>query len=253
MDGEMRGTAAKRGLPAESCGGHVTKRRREVTKSDSCDLLSEEKNGSSDGSCAEDSSEDESSQDIDGNSETSSSGSELDNISEEMTSNYGDEASSTPSVLSSSVQTDGAHEEFEQIQNLPLPKKPSISTIGLASDLRSRLSTFIPELQKANADLQNSEAALSRRLDEVDDDEEHYIEMSLGLGVLKEKSGRAKADGVRLTEDDDTHSDEDCYSESTKAAEQSDERQIETASLVDLLGDKQAGGKQPSIEEIPGS
>lgn len=273
MADDMRGTAAKRRQPVEFCQDHDTKRRKTVTKSDPHLSPREEPNQNPDASCAEQNSPErisdrESSHDTDAGSETSSSGSEPAALSTDTTSSDGDRASSASSASSSSLDEDVAPpNEFEHIQNLPLPKKPRISIpTPPSSDLRSRLSTLIPALQKANTELQDPAAALRRRLDQVADDEEHYIEMELGLGVLKgRRSGRAGSDAVRWTEDDDEttdtgssdEEDEDCYAESTEAVDRSVERQRETTSLqVDLRGIKhrQAGGaKQPGIEEIAGS
>ncbi|KAJ9604320.1 hypothetical protein H2200_011154 [Cladophialophora chaetospira] len=53
------------------------------------------------------------------------------------------------------------------------------------TDLQSRLQEFLPRLQQANAALDGMED--DKRLDEVSDDDEHYIEMDLGLGVLTEQ------------------------------------------------------------------
>ena len=50
------------------------------------------------------------------------------------------------------------------------------------ADLKTRLAAFLPQLAKANATLSGSE-----RVDDAGDDEERYIEMNLGLGVLAEK------------------------------------------------------------------
>ncbi len=50
------------------------------------------------------------------------------------------------------------------------------------SDLKTRLAAFLPQMAKANQTLSESE-----RVDDVDEDEERYIEMELGLGVLAEK------------------------------------------------------------------
>ena len=49
-------------------------------------------------------------------------------------------------------------------------------------DLRTRLAAFLPKISEANEML--SESA---RIDEVGDQEERYIEMNLGLGVLEKQ------------------------------------------------------------------
>lgn len=58
----------------------------------------------------------------------------------------------------------------------------------MTSDLHQRLSTFLPNLAAANDELEVERAAGrlgERNIETVDDDE--YIEMNLGLGVLEEK------------------------------------------------------------------
>ena len=55
------------------------------------------------------------------------------------------------------------------------------------ADLKTRLAAFLPQLAKADKRLSGSE-----RVDDVGDDEERYIEMNLGLGVLAEKQGDGK-------------------------------------------------------------
>ena len=70
---------------------------------------------------------------------------------------------------------------------LRAPIKPSISSATATSgslDLRSRIASFLPQLRKANEDLSTND---DQRLDAVASDEDRYIEMDLGLGVLKEK------------------------------------------------------------------
>ena len=70
-------------------------------------------------------------------------------------------------------------------------------------NLQTRLATFLPHLRRANQDLEHDGNALARRIDAVADDESHYIEMNLGLGVLKARNKTAYAD-VRI--DDSTSS-----------------------------------------------
>ncbi|KAJ3158297.1 hypothetical protein HDU86_003006 [Geranomyces michiganensis] len=74
------------------------------------------------------------------------------------------------------------------------------------SALFSRVAAFLPQLSAANADLQTSiaaDAALRDRVDieNVDDDDEQYIEMNLGVGVFDTKP--IPADGTRVKRRDD--------------------------------------------------
>ena len=76
---------------------------------------------------------------------------------------------------------------------LPLPpwKGPIIPTSATGVlPLLSRLGAFLPQLRAANAELDSSIAAgqiSDKCIENVGSDEEQYIEMNLGLGVLEEK------------------------------------------------------------------
>lgn len=66
------------------------------------------------------------------------------------------------------------------------PKKPEIKKPRVDSRLQSRLATLLPQMEKANAELDSEIQAKALQVDDVSDDEENYIEMNLGLGVLSE-------------------------------------------------------------------
>ncbi|TGZ84811.1 hypothetical protein EX30DRAFT_360799 [Ascodesmis nigricans] len=91
-----------------------------------------------------------------------------------------------------------------------LAKKPKITSSpptftappGERSDLLSRLNEFLPELQAANATLDPS-----RNMEELDSEDEQYIEMNLGLGVLKQI--RPGQTDVSSDEEFDSSSDDD--------------------------------------------
>lgn len=265
----MRGVATKRSLPLEPSGdGHVSKRLRDSRVTGTAGLLLRTTSGRDSHSThstddEDDSSEatspgDESGSDIEGGSSTSSSGSESTDPSESLSEDDDIEIRSPVSLSTSSPPRNNPSEQAKDIPNLPRPPpKPSISASSHASALQSRLSAFLPELQRANADLEEDPvAARTQRLDQVGDDEEHYIEMNLGLGVLKEMAGRARADGIRLTDDQDASSDagEGFDSDDTGDAEQASELQFDTTRLRDLMGDKpQATRETPNIQEVPGS
>lgn len=65
-------------------------------------------------------------------------------------------------------------------------------------------------MQKANAELETDPDVAAKRIDDVDDNEEQYIEMNLGLGVLKEQPADGTAKGLRtaISEDSDLSSDD---------------------------------------------
>ncbi|KAJ3180426.1 hypothetical protein HDU87_001935 [Geranomyces variabilis] len=76
------------------------------------------------------------------------------------------------------------------------------------SALLSRVAAFLPQLSAANADLQTSiaaDAALRDRVDieNVDEDDEQYIEMNLGVGVFDTQPIPADGSRPRRSDDDD--------------------------------------------------
>ncbi|KKY19372.1 hypothetical protein UCRPC4_g04532 [Phaeomoniella chlamydospora] len=113
-------------------------------------------------------------------------------------------ASSINEDRSDDDSEDGLSTSSEQVVHLsPATSKPGIRPLP-QSDLRSRLSSFLPQLRDANAAWERGEAV--PRLDHVPDDEENYIEMNLGLGVLKQV--KEPSDGIKTTlTDDDSSSD----------------------------------------------
>ncbi|KAF7507811.1 hypothetical protein GJ744_010112 [Endocarpon pusillum] len=183
-----------------------------------------------------------------GDTDTSSSGSDLEDTSEEISSGDQDETSSTQ--VGGTNKGDSC-EDDDLIQDLPVPRKPLMSVSHAAFDLRTRLSAFLPQLQKANADLENATEAGLRHLDEVADDEDHYIEMNLGLGVLKEKRPpAAQVDGLRLADEDSTSSSEDSDSDPTEARGNVDDQNVDSAALTTFIGVKRSGSKRPSIQDL---
>ncbi len=184
----------------------------------------------------------------DGDADSCSSSLDLGDTSEEIDSGDKDETSSTQI---GETDKDDSCEEDDLIQDLPAPRKPLMSVSHTAFDLRTRLSAFLPQLQKANADLDNATEAGLRQLDEVADDEDHYIEMNLGLGVLQEKrASSAQADGLRLADEDGTSSSEDSDSYSTEAGDNGNGQNVDRAVLTNLMGAKQSGRKKPSIQDL---
>ncbi|OKL55847.1 hypothetical protein UA08_08903 [Talaromyces atroroseus] len=94
------------------------------------------------------------------------------------------------------IQDHSPKSDNESITYVPGRPKPKIQRIQLPrpddeSGLMSRLSSFLPQLQAANADLERRLASGGNLqdmvLDDVREGEGQYIEMNLGLGVLKEK------------------------------------------------------------------
>lgn len=107
---------------------------------------------------------------------SSEPGPEQDSDSESVSTSSAETTSSSGS--DSEDEPDGQHE-------------PSYVTTGLngngASDegnLRTRLAQFLPQLADANRGLAGGGA---EQIDVVGEDEEQYVEMDLGLGVLEER------------------------------------------------------------------
>ncbi|EXJ84258.1 hypothetical protein A1O3_04925 [Capronia epimyces CBS 606.96] len=119
---------------------------------------------------------------------------------------------------------------------------------GETSDLKSRLQNFLPQLRKANAELETSSDITERRVDYVADDAEQYIEMDLGLGVLSEQ--RPGEDGeVRLKLAHSSTDEEDGDSSSEEGEEQPGGDAVEGI-LARLKGEKVRRGSKRKVEEL---
>ncbi|PGH17635.1 hypothetical protein AJ79_00997 [Helicocarpus griseus UAMH5409] len=179
---------------------------------------------------------------------------------DDETSSSGESESSISSSCSSSSSSDSESEsESDDVVNtstaddiIPIPErpphlKPSIGRLD-GSTLRDRLTSFLPELQAANEELEKEIAAGNVPRVELDHDKDaedgQYIEMNLGLGVLEEKG-------------DDTISDTSSESESTVSYEEDNNNEKETQPkargdtnvLNKLMGNK-SKTKRPNIEEV---
>lgn len=128
---------------------------------------------------------------------------------------------------------------------LPAQPKPTISRatiISSSSALRSRIATFLPQLRKANEDLTNAED--DRRIDAIADDQDHYIEMDLSLGVLKEKPRRVPLHGEIRTRESSNSTTSSGVSSSSSSSSSSDgdgdseTKRPEKDAMRDLLGKK---------------
>lgn len=263
VDNSISGITAKRKSPAEpSTDDRITKRRRSRNTSDPSGFLAAGRRKTQVNRQVDDvnvdyakgSSADDPVHSTSEESETSSSSSDVEDTSDEISSDDQEGTSLTQTAKAPSADEDTSSAEVELTQSLPLQKKPSISAPNPTSDLRSRLSSFLPEMQKANTDLQNSAEAMARRVDEVADDEEHYIEMNLGLGVLKEKKlGAAGENGVRLRDEYSISSSEDSGSDTGENRDAVEEQNIDDDPLADLMGSKRPRRRMPKIQEVPGS
>jgi hypothetical protein len=174
-------------------------------------------------------------------SDTSSTQSESEDESEDSENN------------SSSDNTDsdqGSLGYESDMISLPAQSKPSMSgstTVTGSSDLRSRIASFLPQLRKANEELVT--AGDDQRIDAVTEDQDQYIEMDLGLGVLKEKKRLRPPNGEIQTHE--------ISSSSSSSSSDSDDDESETGdpekdAMLKLMGRKEARGSngRPVIQDI---
>lgn len=171
---------------------------------------------------------------------TSSSGSSSE--SEGPEDNSDDEERSI-NLKPTSTETTLAKEA--SIPNITGRPKPQIHRMADNSDLLSRLSSFLPKMKDANEELEKEIAAGrgdAMVLDNVNEDGKDYIEMNLGLGVLKEKRG----DG------NDSSSEEESDDESLEGIEETKETKSQKKSdvLDKLMGGKKTDAEKPSIQEM---
>ncbi|KAL0078205.1 hypothetical protein F4703DRAFT_1879197 [Phycomyces blakesleeanus] len=86
-----------------------------------------------------------------------------------------------------------------QIPFIPPPEERKTFKIAPPTDIMSRLQAFLPQIQAANASLQNMKPE-DLDIEQVEEDEQ-YIEMNLGLGVYEHK--REVSDSEDDEDDDD--------------------------------------------------
>ncbi|KAJ5127106.1 hypothetical protein N7448_007885 [Penicillium atrosanguineum] len=168
-----------------------------------------------------------------------------------------DDPTSSSGSSSEESESDSSEDEDEErnqttagastIPSIPHRPKPRIKPMKVkaGSDLLSRLSAFLPQMKEANDDLEKEIAAGRGKdivLDDADEtDGKQYIEMNLGLGVLKEKR-----------EGDDS-SEADSDDENPYAANGGSNGQGDSDVLSKLMGGKKSeksDAEKPSIEEM---
>jgi hypothetical protein len=172
--------------------------------------------------------------------ETSSSGSSSfsdDDIEEKETSQQADENDEER------LETRDA----EGLSLRPTQKFSTRPTAEQASNLRSRLEAFLPKLEKANAELDDADDISERRIDHVPDDDEHYIEMNLELGVLSERKDHGKEGQLKFRESSSEDDDEDIdVSTDNGAAEEDSEQGV----ISQLKGEKSQHRQKRRIEVL---
>lgn len=168
------------------------------------------------------------------------------------------DSDSDSSVLSSSSEEPSSDEdsddeaseneqdnmETEEITTLPLPpdaqarKKIYQQKAPPKSALSDRLKEFLPQLAAANESLERDRAAgklAALSLENVDENAENYIEMNLGLGVLKER------DPNKTESDSESDSGEESGDEmETDTDGQKEQEAKEQDVLAKLMGQKKS-------------
>lgn len=138
----------------------------------------------------------------------------------------------------------GGHEAKASSSSRQSAKFSTKPTVGQVSDLQSRLQAFLPKLEKANAELENTDDVKQRRIDDVAEDDEHYIEMNLQLGVLSERKTGDKDGKLKFRESGSEGEDED--DDEDDDVETSSDRGV----ISTLKGEKARDGQKSRIEEI---
>ncbi|GAO45794.1 hypothetical protein G7K_0045-t1 [Saitoella complicata NRRL Y-17804] len=131
---------------------------------------------------------------------------------------------------------DREEEEESVLSRLPQQKpEMKLGALGGGSDLLSRLNSFLPQLKAANEDLEKVEDKETLNIENIGEDEEKYIEMNLGLGVLEEK---------RPGEEFESDSEE-------SGSEEEEEGEDEVDILAQLTGaTKKSRSSKPAIEVV---
>ncbi|KAJ4503998.1 hypothetical protein HRR83_007700 [Exophiala dermatitidis] len=179
----------------------------------------------------------ESEQEVEAEETTSSSGSDSDESDEDEHSESEDE---------NSDEGNPSGDLDDPLSSQGQQRPTALPPIGERSGLRSRLQEFLPQLQKANVELESSSDILDKRIDHVDDGAEQYIEMNLGLGVLSEQRP-GEDDEVRLEPTTDTSSDQG--TDEDDEAEQRMESSAEDV-LTRLRGEKAQKASKRKVEEL---
>ncbi|KAF1924208.1 uncharacterized protein M421DRAFT_14286, partial [Didymella exigua CBS 183.55] len=163
------------------------------------------------------------------------------------------ESSEEPSDLSSSEDDDDIDETTKM--DAETPEEPEVVNLranrgqkptykldeeGLGPDIRTFLKDFLPQLKAANEELEaeRKQGTLKKReIDAVDgEDDEQYIEMNLGLGVLKMKDGEDSSTSGSDTEMSD---DEDTVNEKDVLGKLMGQEKKKDAAAIQEVSDKQ--------------
>ncbi|KAJ4406834.1 hypothetical protein N0V91_004264 [Didymella pomorum] len=161
------------------------------------------------------------------------------------------ESSEEPSDLSSSENED----EESTKMNCAAPAEPDVVNLranrgqkptykldeeDMGPDIRTFLKDFLPQLKAANEELEaeRKQGTLKKReIDAVEgEDDEQYIEMNLGLGVLKMKDGENSSTSGSDTEMSD---EEDTIKEKDVLGKLMGQEKKKDAAAIQEVNDKQ--------------
>jgi hypothetical protein len=174
---------------------------------------------------------------------TSSSGSEGSSEDEADQGYDSDSESGSTSTSSSSSSSDSDSSDSARIMTSPTPARNE--RIGNATSLSSRLSSFLPAIAAANAQLESerrNDTTVNRNIEDIDG--ENYIEMDLGLGVLEEKNlDKSSSD----TDSDDGNDGDDSDSDEKKSTPRERKTKKREKDVMSKLMGKERG-KRPGIE-----
>lgn len=174
--------------------------------------------------------------DVDVDDETSSSGSSSDGDDD-----FEEDQESYQSGGNSKDNLEEVKATSPSRQTSKFSTKP---TLGQTSDLQSRLQAFLPKLEKANAELENTDDIKQRRIDDVAEDDEHYIEMNLQLGVLSERKTGDRDGKLKFRESGSEGEDEDDDDDDDVDAS------IDQGVISTLKGEKARDRQNGRIQEI---
>ncbi|KAH7113887.1 hypothetical protein B0J11DRAFT_585082 [Dendryphion nanum] len=139
--------------------------------------------------------------------------SELSESSEEPSSDSSSDDDSASDEADSNIEASDEGGNEQRIVNLRANrgKKPRMKLRDeeMGVDLRPWLKEFLPKLKAANEELEREKQAgtLKDKIIERDGDEGQYIEMDLGLGVLKERDPNAEDSSSSSDSDNDEEED----------------------------------------------
>ncbi|OJD10800.1 hypothetical protein AJ78_08285 [Emergomyces pasteurianus Ep9510] len=184
--------------------------------------------------------------------ETSSSGESGSSISSSCSSSSSSSSSSSGQFESETndiVNVSGPS-DLVSVPHRPPHPKPSIHRLN-GSTLRSRLTSFLPQLRVANENLEKEIAAGNAAGVELSQSEDteidgQYIEMNLGLGVLEEQRGESGS--LTSTDTESTISyDED---NSARPATKKQPKPHHDMNVMNKLMGNKPETKRPTIEDI---